>query len=100
MGQVCSDDTEVSQYVEFKTTNDHIILQQAFEVQCDEKPMMYYKTFPELNVTNILGVILSRIHFDHQRLLCPVWPWQLKSSSLWIYYVKIIPRQRINELRR
>lgn len=78
MGQVCSGDTEVSHYVEVPTTNDHVILQQAFEVQCDEKLMMYYKTFPELNITNILGVILSRIHFDYQCLLCPGWPWQLR----------------------
>lgn len=54
MGQVCSHDTEASQYVEVTNTNDHITLQQAFEVQCDEKLMIYYKTFPELNIITFL----------------------------------------------
>lgn len=55
------DDTEVSRYVKVTTTNDHTTLQQASEVQCDEKLMIYYKTCPELNTNNILGVIPSKI---------------------------------------
>lgn len=62
MGQTCSDDTEVSQDVEVTTRNDSITLRQSFEVQCDEKLMIHYKTYPELDITNILGVILSKIH--------------------------------------
>lgn len=44
MAQVYLDNTEVSQYDEVTTTNDHIILQQAFEVLCNEKLMTYCKT--------------------------------------------------------
>lgn len=72
MVQMGSDDTKVSQHVSVTTTNDHIILRQAFEVQCNEKLMIYYMTCSELNITNILGVILLQIHFDYQCLLCPV----------------------------
>lgn len=102
MGQTCSDDTEVSQDVEVTTRNDSITLQQSFEVQCDEKLMIYYKIYPELDITNILGAILSKIRFDCQCLLCPVGLWQLEFPPVYkfIYYMEIISRQRINELRQ
>lgn len=55
---------------EVTASSDHIITQRAFEVQHDEKLMIYYKTCPVLNITNILAVILPQIHFDYQCLLC------------------------------
>lgn len=83
MSQVCSDDTEVSQLCWSYNTNDQIILQKAFEVQCDEKLMIYYKTYPELNITNLSGVILSKIHFDYH---CSAQSdLDNRRSSLWIY---------------
>lgn len=48
----------------------------------NKKLMIQYKTCPELNITNILWVILSKIQFDYERLLCPVWPWQQKFQRM------------------
>jgi hypothetical protein len=91
-----SEDTKVNQYAEVTTTNDYIILQQVFEVQCNEKLMIYYMTWPGLNTSNILEVIVPKIQPP-----VPTLPsLTLRSSSVWIYHVESIRRQRINEFRR
>lgn len=64
------------------------------------KLMIYYKTCPELNITNIFRSHSVQNSFWLSRSALPSLTLTTKTSSLWIYYVKIIPRQRINELRR
>lgn len=73
-------DTKISQYIKVTITNDHTILQQTFQAQCNEKHMIHDRTVSELTI--ILGVILPKIHFDYQCPLFPVWPWQSAFQSM------------------